>query len=139
MKKRRRKPKVSFRDRIRKSHPPRDDRAQVVKELAAAGLSGDVIAAALAIGKNRLRAEHALDLHSGRTAKNEAAKAAAATALSKEDAERLARIERSFKSHWYDPVHGNDLYGGAHTVEEALAWCAQFKAARKTNGDSDDV
>jgi hypothetical protein len=137
MKKRRRKPKVSFRDRTGKSHPPRDDRAQVVKELAAAGLSGDVIAAALAIGKNRLRAEHALDLHTGRTAKIEAAKAAAAAAPNKEEAERIERIKRAFQSHWYDPVHGNDLYGGAHTVEEALAWCAQFKSARKTNEDSD--
>jgi DNA-binding transcriptional MerR regulator len=127
------------RNQVRKYRQPRDDRAQVVKELAAAGLSGDVIAAALAIGKNRLRAEHALDIHAGRTAKNEAAKAAAATALNKEDAERLERIKRAFNSHWFDPVNGCDLYGGAKTIEEALAWCAQFKSARKTNGDSDDV
>jgi hypothetical protein len=138
MKKQRRKPKVSFRDQTRKSHPPRDHRAQVVKELAAAGLSGDVIAATLKLGQNRLRREHALDLHSGRTAKIEAAKAAEATALSKEDAERLARIERSFKSHWYDPVHGNDLYGGAKNIAEALRWCESFKSTREPNEPQDE-
>jgi DNA-binding transcriptional MerR regulator len=125
------------RNQARKYRQPRDDRAQVVKELAAAGMSGDVIAAALAIGKNRLRAEHALDLHSGRTAKVEAAKAAAATALSKEDAERLARIEASFQSEWFSEEFGNDLYGGARNVAEAQSWLASFKSARKPNEDSD--
>lgn len=124
--------------RRRKPKAPRDDRAQVVQELAAAGLSGDVIAATLKLGKNRLRAEHALDLHSGREAKkaDEAAKRAAE--LTKEEAERLARIKRSFESHWYDPETGNDLYGGAHSIEEALQWCRRFKPSHAPNETVED-
>jgi predicted deacylase len=118
---------------------PRDGRRQVVKELAAAGLSGDVIAATLKLGKNRLRAEHALDLHSGRTARkaDEAVKAAAAP--TKEEAERLKIIKQAFKSHWYTEEHGCDLFNGARTVQEALAYWASFRpAAREPEEDSDE-
>jgi hypothetical protein len=136
MKKQRRKPKVSSGERAGRPRPPQDDRTQIIKELAAAGLSGDVIAATLKLGQNRLRREHALALHSGRTAKNEAAKAAAAAALNKEEAEQLERIKKAFASHWYSEEFGCDLYGGARTIAEAQAWCRQFKSAHKPNEDS---
>ena len=54
-------------------------RRRVVKDLAAQGFSGDVIAAKLQLNKNHLRAEHALDLHEGREIK-QAEKAAAEAA-----------------------------------------------------------
>jgi hypothetical protein len=129
MMKRRRKP-------AGRTHPLGGDRSQIIKELAAAGLSGDVIAATLKLGQNTLRREHALDLHSGRTAKSEAAKAALAAAPSKAEREQLARIEESFQSDWYSPEHGNDLFGGAMNIAEALEWCKQFKSARQPNEDS---
>jgi hypothetical protein len=48
--------------------PPRKQR-HTLERLAAEGRSGDVIAATLGINKNRLRAEHALDLQAGRETK----------------------------------------------------------------------
>jgi hypothetical protein len=111
-----------------------------VKRMAAAGLVEDQIALRLGgIDKNKLRRRHIEALKQGRASAAAQRAQEAAEQPSREERERLERINRSFQSHWYDPVHGNDLYGGARTVEEALAWCAQFKAARKTNGDSDDV
>jgi hypothetical protein len=122
--KKRRQPKTS-----------RDDHREVVRTLAAAGLSGDVIAATLKLGKNRLRAEHALDLHSGREAKKADAAAKAAAELPREEREQLERIKASFKSHWYTKEFGNDLYNGAHTIAEALEWCRRFKSARDPNDE----
>jgi hypothetical protein len=47
----------------------------------------------------------------------------------------IARIERSFRSHWNDPECGNLLYGGARTVAEALEW---LDGARGEFSDSAD-
>ena len=103
----------------------------MVKTLAAKGLSGDVIAARLGVNKNFLRAEYALDLHAGREIKEAKEAAASAAALSKKEQELLDRIKSSFDSHWYSKEHGNCLYGGAHTIEEAIAWCESFRAKRR--------
>jgi hypothetical protein len=99
-----------------------NNRRQFVKNLAAEGFSGDVIAARLGVNKNYLRAEYALDLHAGRQIKAAKKAAAALTKQERERAKLIERIERSFQSHWYDAESGNLLYGGAHTVAEALAW-----------------
>jgi len=99
----------------------------IVKALAAQGVNADVIAAHLGINKNRLRAEYALDLHTGRVKLKKQKAAAAVAALSKQDAELLDRIRGSFASHWYTKEFGNDLYGGTHTVEDAFRWCKDFK------------
>lgn len=110
---------------------PSSNRRRMVKTLAAKGLSGDVIAARLGVNKNFLRAEHALDLHAGREIKKAKEAAASAAALSKKEQELLDRIKSSFDSHWYSKEHGNYLYGGAHTIEEAIAWCESFRAKRR--------
>ena len=102
---------------------PANKRRHVVKKLAAQGFNGDVIAARLGVNKNKLRAEHALDLDAGRRAKAAEKAASAAAALSKNEQARLDCIQASFDSHWYDPKHGNLLFGDTHSVEEALAWC----------------
>jgi hypothetical protein len=115
---------------MKKTAKPKESRSQIVKALAASGLPGDAIAAMLKVGQNRLRREHALDLFAGRTAKNVAAKAAAAAALSRRERERRDLIKRSFASHWFDPLHGNDLFGRAKNIREALAWCDRFKSGR---------
>ena len=97
----------------------RSNRGQVVKDLAAQGLSGDVIAAKMRINKNRLRAAHALDLHAGRQVK-QAAKAAA-EAVSCKDRERIEAITRAWHSDWYDPEIGECLlFPDCKSLEEAL-------------------
>jgi hypothetical protein len=106
-----------------RSQPPNNLR-HFVKNLAAEGFSGDVIAARLGVNKNYLRAEYALDLHAGRQIK--AAKKAAAGALSKKERQRLDCIKASFESHWYTKEHGNILFGGTHSVKEALEWCKRY-------------
>ena len=103
---------------------PPTKRRHFVKNLAAEGFNLDVIAARLGVNKNYLRAEHALDLHAGRQIK--AAKKAAAGALSKKERQRLDCIKASFESHWYTKEHGNILFGGTHSVEEALEWCRRY-------------
>jgi len=95
----------------------------MVEQLATEGFSGDVIAARLGVNKNTLRARHALRLKAGRDAKVE--KRAAAEAVTKSERARLHAIKQSFDSHWYDPELGNLIFGGTHSVEEALAWCRE--------------
>jgi hypothetical protein len=103
-----------------------------VKEMAAAGLVEDQIVLRVGggIDKNQLRRRYIDSIKEGRVAAKEAQAAAEAEALSKQERERLEHIERSFASDWYDPQLGNLLYGGAHSVEEAIAWCEQFRRLR---------
>jgi hypothetical protein len=102
-------------------------RRHLVTTLAQQGASGDEIAARLHINRNVLRAEYALQLKAGRDARKAKKQRAAATALSKEEQRHLDLVRRSFDSHWYDAELGNLLFGGAHSVEEALRWCGRFK------------
>ena len=90
------------------------------------GNNFDVIAARIGVNKNTLRARHALELKPDVMRKTKKQRAAA-TALSKEEQRHLHLVRRSFDSHWYDAELGNLLFGGAHSVEEALRWCGRFK------------
>jgi hypothetical protein len=113
----------------------------MVKQLAAEGFSGDVIAARLGVNMNTLRAQHALHLKAGRDAKAEKKAEAEAAALSKSERARLYAIKQSFESDWYSPEHGNLIFGGTHSVEEALAWCEEHNPGPCkwiTTGLSDD-
>jgi hypothetical protein len=105
--------------------------------MAAAGLVEDQIALRLGgMDKNRLRRRHIEALRQGRA--SAAAKKAreAARQPSRQEREQLERIKASFASEWYSKTYGNDSYGGAHTIEEAVAWCAQFESARpRPNGN----
>jgi hypothetical protein len=106
--------------------------------MAAAGLVEDQIALRLGgMDKNRLRRRHIEALKQGRA--SAAAKKAreAARQPSRQEREQLERIKASFASEWYSKTRGNDLYGGAHTIEEALAWCAQLKPVRQLPNDED--
>jgi hypothetical protein len=91
--------------------------------MAFAGQSEDAIALYFGLHKNSLRARFADVLDRGR----DRARDAATEALSKKERDSIDAIRRSFDSDWYSPEFGNDPYGGAHTVEEALAWCDSFK------------
>jgi len=111
----------------------------MVEQLATEGISGDVIAARLGVNKNTLRARHALRLKAGRDAKIE--KRAAAEAVTRSERARLHAIKGTFDSHWYHPKHGNLIFGGTHSVEEALAWCEEHNPGPCrwiTTGLSDD-
>jgi hypothetical protein len=91
--------------------------------MAAAGLVEDQIALRLGgLDKNQLRRRYIEELKEGRTAAAAEREQAAAEELSRKERERLECVEASFRSHWYTKEFGNDLYGGTHTVEEALAW-----------------
>jgi hypothetical protein len=107
-----------------------NERAQVVKTLAAAGLSADVISATLKIGRDRLRSDHAIALHSGRTARKAAEARARAEALSPAEAAQLERIKMAFA---VDPAFASDIYGGAMSVAAAQDYCRRFKRAHKPN------
>ena len=97
----------------------RSNRGQVVKDLAAQGLSGDVIAAKLRLNKNHLRAAHALDLQAGRELKQ--AERAAAEAVSRKDRERIKIVTDAWNSDWYDPELGECLlFPDCKSLEEAL-------------------
>jgi hypothetical protein len=105
--------------------------------MAAAGLVEDQIALRLGgLDKNQLRRRHIEALKQGRASAAAQRAQEAAGQPSKAEREQLERIEASFKSDWYSPEHGNDLYGGAMNVAEALEWCKQFKSARQPNEDS---
>jgi hypothetical protein len=110
-----------------KSSQPARKRRQIVRELAALGHSADVIGAVLGVGRDALRASHALDLQAGRQIKA-AEKAASAPPRDKAERERARLrkvIEDSFKSHWV--VNGkNLLFWDARSVEEALELCERF-------------
>jgi len=101
-----------------------------VKEMAAAGLVEDQIVLRVGggIDKNRLRRTFIDSIKQGRAEKQEAQAEAEAAELSKQEREQLERIELTFASDWYTEEHGNLLYGGARTMEEALAWVQQFKS-----------
>jgi hypothetical protein len=107
-----------------------------VKRMAAAGLVEDQIALRLGgLDKNQLRRRHIEALKQGRASRDAQKAQEAAEQPSREERERLERIELAFQSDWYSPDHGCDLYGGAHTVEEALEWCRRFKSPRDPNVD----
>ena len=97
----------------------------MVHQLAAEGFSGDVIAARLGVNMNTLRAQHALHLKAGRDAKAKEKAEAEAAALTRSEQARLDAIKGTFDSHWYSKETGNIIFGGTHTVEEALAWCEE--------------
>ena len=109
------------------------NRGQMVTQLAAAGDSGDVIAAKLGLEKNHLRAEHALDLQAGREIKyaEKAAAEAAAVVLTPQEYHAINAMTLSFASHWFDPEYGNLIFEGldgkgARTIDDAFAaWKAQ--------------
>ena len=107
-----------------------------VKEMASAGLVEDQIALRVGggIDKNQLRRRYIDSIKQGRAKKQEARAEAEAAESSKQ--EQLERIKASFASHWYDLQCGNLLYGGAHTVEEALAWVQQFSSRRLNDNDA---
>jgi len=50
---------------------------------------------------------------------------AEASELRKSERARLYAIKQSFESDWYDPELGNLIFGGTHSVAEALAWCRE--------------
>jgi hypothetical protein len=70
---------------------------------------------------NALRRDHALDLDAVRR-KQAAEKAAAAPKLSNKERSLQDAITGSFQTKWYHPRMGNTLFGGARTLEQALAW-----------------
>jgi hypothetical protein len=108
-----------------------------VKRMAAAGLVEDQIALRLGgLDKNQLRRRHIEALKQGRASRDAQKAQEAAEEPSKAEREQLARIEASFQSDWYSPEYGNDLYGGAMNVAEALEWCRRFKSPREPNEDS---
>jgi hypothetical protein len=103
----------------------------VVEQLATEGFNQDVIAARLRVNKNTLRAQHALRLKAGRDAKREARAAAEAEALTGPERARLYAIKQSFNSPWYSKETGNIIFGGTHSVEEAIAWCERTAPGHK--------
>jgi len=110
--------------------PPRK-RQHIVKQLAARGLSGDVIAASVGLNKNSLRAEHALDLHEGREIR--AAEKAAEIELSLAEYHFLNAATLSFSDDgWFDDeLKENLLFDGvdgkgAKNIDDAFAaWKAE--------------
>jgi hypothetical protein len=109
---------------------PPTKRRNLIATLVKQGFNGDEISAKLRINKNTLRARHALELKAARAAQKREKDEAAAAQPTKKEQELLDHIERSFASHWFDSEYGNLLYGGAHTIEEALAWVDQFKSGK---------
>jgi hypothetical protein len=95
---------------------------RTVRQLAAEGLSGDVIAARLGVNMNTLRAQHALHLKAGRDCKAAEKAEAEVAELSKSEQARVNAIKQTFNSHWYTKEKGNLLFGGTHSLEEALEW-----------------
>src|SRR5262249_49780813 len=96
-----------------------------VKAMAAAGLVEDQIALRIGGDKNQLRRRYIDAIKAGRNAKVQEKVAAEAAELTKSERARLHAIKQSFDSDWYSPEHGNLIFGGTHTVEEALAWCEE--------------
>jgi hypothetical protein len=95
-----------------------------IKHMIASGMVEDEVSTILKIEKNRLREQHILALKAGRKIwlERKAAAAPAATARDRKQQDLRDAIEASFLTHWYHPKLGNVLYGGARTLEEALAW-----------------
>jgi hypothetical protein len=102
-----------------------------VQQLASEGFNQDVIAARLRMNKNSLRAEHALHLKAGRDAKAEARARAEAAELTRPERARLYAVRQTFNSPWYSKETGNIIFGGTHSVEEAIAWCEQMAPGHK--------
>jgi hypothetical protein len=106
--------------------------------MAAAGLVEDQIALRLGgIDKNKLRRRHIEALKQGRASAAAQRAQEAAEQPTRQEREQLERIKRSFDSHWYDPVHGNDIYGNTHSVEAALEWSRRFRS-QDPNEDPDN-
>jgi hypothetical protein len=100
-----------------------------VRQLAAKGHSGDVIASKLGVNKNYLRAEHALDLEAGREINAiEKEKAEAnAIVLSMNEEILLEVIRTSFADgDWIDEDGTNLLFGDARSEREAFERCQSF-------------
>jgi hypothetical protein len=100
------------------SKPHSKQRAKV-RALAAQGLNSEVIAATIGISRNTLRSRHALDLHAGRQIKAAAKAAAPRTKQERARAGLIARIERSFRSHWNDRVPQSPIRWRAHRCRSA--------------------
>jgi hypothetical protein len=100
-----------------------------VKQLAAAGLVEDQIVLRVGggIDKNQLRRRYIDSIKEGRAAAQEAQAAAEAAEMSKRERALRELIERTFKSRWYTKEHGNLLFDGAHTVDEAVALVRSYE------------
>ena len=98
-------------------------RSRRVQAMAAAGLVEDQIALRIGGDKNQLRRRYIDAIKAGRNAKVAEKAEAKAAELSKAKRGRLYAIKQSFDSPWYSKEHGNLIFGGTHSVEEAIAWC----------------
>src|SRR5262245_45084284 len=96
-----------------------------IKAMAAQGLVEDQIVARIGGDKNQLRRRYIDAVKEGRAKKRDAQAEAEAAELNKSKRARLHAIKQSFESEFYDPEFGNLLFGGTHSVEEALAWCRE--------------
>ena len=96
-----------------------------LQAMAAAGLVEDQIALRIGGDKNQLRRKYIDAIKAGRNAKVQEKAAAEAAELTKSERARLYAIKQSFDSHWYSKETGNIIFGGTHSVEEALAWCCE--------------
>jgi hypothetical protein len=96
-----------------------------VQAMAAAGLVEDQIALRIGGDKNQLRRKYIDSIKAGRDAKAKEKAAAEAAELSRSERARLYAIKQSFNSPWYSKETGNIIFGGTHSVEEAIAWCEQ--------------
>lgn len=99
-----------------------------VRRMAAYGLVEDQIALRLnGMDKNRLRRKYFDSIKEGRVIASAARMQAEAAELTRKEKECLEAVKASFESDWYDPIYGNLLFDGAHTVEEALAQCKNWR------------
>jgi hypothetical protein len=117
-----------------KPSQPASKRQRIVRDLAALGHSSDVIGAVLGIGRDALRASHALDLHAGRE-KAKKQKAEAKGGLTREEMCCADVMLSSFASgSWVDPVCGNLLWDGLDgraAKTAASAYAAWLRAGGK--------
>jgi hypothetical protein len=112
----------------RKPAKPVRDQARIVEAMAAKGMSADIIAACLNMGRNELRGRHALSLHNGREkAKKQKAEIKGGD-LTYAEMCAADSILSSSASEWFGPVYGNLLWarldgggGGAKTPAQAFA------------------
>jgi hypothetical protein len=108
----------------RPGRKPKKSTADVIADMAAAGLVEDEIAQRLGVHKNFLRAQHIDSIKAGKAAA--AVSEAGMQALTIEEYHFLDVVSDSFSSHWFDDSHGNLLFAGvdggcAHSIEDAYA------------------
>ena len=96
-----------------------------IKAMAAQGLVEDQIVARIGGDKNQLRRQYIDAVKAGRAKKRGAQAEAEAAQRTKSERARLHAIKQSFDSDWYSPEHGNLIFGGTHSIAEALAWCRE--------------